>query len=101
MGKSALPRVGPGEDLRGVRPGPPYLELGMGDSGCVEVQHGPSVLHKPVSMSKLRLDTFRVNVEEVLMRSANMSAQLQLLQVRGRREEGRGRSPAEAGRARG
>ncbi len=64
-----------------AKPGPPFLELGMGEGGCVEVLHSPSLLHKPMAISKLRLDTFRVNVEEVLMRAANMSAQFQLLQV--------------------
>ncbi len=77
----ALPAPGPGEDFRCVKPGPPYLELGMGEGGCVEVLNSPSSLHKPLAGSKLRLDTFRVNVEEVLMRAANMSSQFQLLQV--------------------
>ncbi|GLI69805.1 hypothetical protein VaNZ11_014506 [Volvox africanus] len=78
----ALPPPEPGGDWRSVKPGPPYLELGMGEGGCVEVLNSPSSLHKPVSVSKLRLDTFRVNVEEVLMRAANMSSQYQLLQIR-------------------
>ncbi|GLC51001.1 Mediator of RNA polymerase II transcription subunit 14 [Pleodorina starrii] len=82
LSQRALPAPGPGEDWRSVKPGPPYLELGMGEGGCVEVLHSPSSLHKPVSVSKLRLDTFRVNVEEVLMRAANMSSQFQLLQIR-------------------
>ncbi|GFR40497.1 hypothetical protein Agub_g1065, partial [Astrephomene gubernaculifera] len=82
LSQGALPVPGPGEDFRGVKPGPPYLELGMGEGGCVEVLHSPCSLHKPVAVSKLQLDTFRVNVEEVLMRAANMCAQSQLLQVR-------------------
>ncbi|KXZ56932.1 hypothetical protein GPECTOR_1g840 [Gonium pectorale] len=83
LAQRALPTSGTsGEDFRAVKPGPPYLELGMSEGGCVEVLHSPSSLHKPVAVSKLRLDTFRVNVEEVLMRAANMSSQFQLLQIR-------------------
>ncbi|KAG2487902.1 hypothetical protein HYH03_013482 [Edaphochlamys debaryana] len=70
-------------DYKHVKPGPPFLELGMGEGGCVEVLNAPTSLHAPAAVSKLKLDTFRVNVEEVLMRAANMSAMFQLLQVRG------------------
>ncbi len=46
--------------------------------------HSPSTAHSPVAVSRLaaRLDPFRINLEELLLRAAVMNAQSRLVQVK-------------------